>query len=328
MPEPDTEVEKADGPWPQLSMEQCKLVDALKRLPSEPLFAVVDGARFADLPETLKLLGLSARSLFLDHADQEIEAASGWLLPLGGQADLIRLLEVCDADCSALVLWTCPFGETALHRHLRTLNIVRIPQSAIPEDEAVEAPPAEGGETEAKSAFGEVLFRHYDPEVIASLLPLLDEAQFARVFGPATNILMFADGAGGLRHAPRPENLPIAPRGLLQISEDQIEDLELAMAEARHARIGSYLRTYAPDAATGLDDHQLSRFVAASNESGRELGLTTERAQGFWAYMMLNSNGKIARDATVRDYIVNDRDQGTPDDKVYNLMHELAETGG
>jgi hypothetical protein len=328
MPERDINLGEADGLLPQLSVEQLKLVDALKRLPAEPLFAVVDGARFGDLPATLKLLDLPARSLFLDHADREIEAASGWLVPLGGQAELGRLLEVCDANCSALVLWTCPLGETALHRHLRTINIVRIPKTAIPEDDPVEAPSADGGEDDARSGFGEVLFRHYDPEVLASLLPLLDEAQFARIFGPATNILMFADGAGGLRHAPRPENLPIAPRGPLEISEEQIEDVESAMAEARDARVGSYLRAYAPDAATGLDDHQLSRFVADSNESGRELGLTTERAHKFWAFMMLNSKCKIARDPTVRDYIVNDRDQGTPDDKVYNLMMELTETGG
>jgi|GEM_PF-6148587 len=50
------------------------------------------------------------------------------------------------------------------------------------------------------------------------------------------------------------------------------------------------------------------------------------RAQQFWAYMLLNSRGSIAEDPEVLDYIVSDPDQGTPDDKIYNLMSELADT--
>ncbi len=44
--------------------------------------------------------------------------------------------------------------------------------------------------------------------------------------------------------------------------------------------------------------------------------------------MMLNSKGKIAKDGTVRDYIISEPETGTPDDKVYNLMSELADGGG
>jgi hypothetical protein len=207
---------------------------------------------------------------------------------------------------------------------------VQIPQVAIPGNEAENAAENADPVADASSTppFGSVLFRHYDPDVMASLLPLLDEGQFARIFGPATHILMYSGGHGGLRSAPRPEGLPIAPRGPLQISEEQIEDLELAMTEARDARIGVYLRSFAPDAAAEMDDHGLARFVLESNASGHELGLTTERAQGFWAYMMLNSKGKIAREATVRDYITSEPETGTPDDKVYNLMSELADGGG
>jgi hypothetical protein len=320
---------ESDGE-PQLSAAARKLIDAAERMPPVPLFAVVDGAQHGDLPHLLRIQGLTGRSLFLDHADAEIEAASGWLVPLDGASGLAKLLSVSDEQCGSLVLWSCPLGETALHRHLRTINIVQIHQGAIPGDEPETVAENAGAESEtpAKPPFGSVLFRHYDPDVIASLLPLLDEAQFARIFGPATHILMYSGGHGGLRSAPRPEGLPIAPRGPLRISAEQIEDLELAMSEARDARIGVYLRNFAPDAAAEMDDHGLARFVAESNASGHELGLTTERAQGFWAYMMLNSKGRIARDATVRDYVTSEPETGTPDDKVYNLMSELADGGG
>lgn len=314
---------------PALSAAASKLFAAVKGASAEPLFAVVDGGQYGDLPHLLRVQGLTGRSLFLDHADVDIEAASGWLVPLGGEADLKTLLEVSDEKCGSLVLWSCPLGEAALHRHLRTINIVRIPSEAIPDDEPGEVADADAGtEKPTKPAFGNVLFRHYDPDVMASLLPLLDEAQFARMFGPATRIVMYSEGHGGLRAAPRPDDLPIAPRGPLQISAEQIEDLELVMAEARDARVASYLRNVAPDAALEMDSHQLSHFVAESSASGKELGLTTERAQGFWAYMMLNSKGKIAKDGTVRDYIISEPETGTPDDKVYNLMSELADGGG
>ena len=178
---------------PALSAAALKLVDAVKRSPAEPLFAVVDGARYGNLPDLLKIQGLTGRSLFLDHADAEIEAASGWLVPLSDEADLKKLLEVSDEGCGSLVLWFCPLGETALHRHLRTINIVRIPSESIPEDEPEKASDAEADtDKPARPAFGNVLFRHYDPDVIASLLPLLDEAQFARMFGPATRIVMYS----------------------------------------------------------------------------------------------------------------------------------------
>lgn len=85
---------------------------------------------------------------------------------------------------------------------------------------------------------------------------------------------------------------------------------------------------HATDAIAEMDDHRLAQFVTESNASGEELGLSTEQAQGFWAYMMLNSKGKIAKDDTVREYIISDPETGTPDDKVYNLMSELADGGG
>ena len=322
----DTDGGSDSAPTPGAAAQ--KLIAAVKANPSEPLFAVVDGARYGNLPRLLDMQGLTGRSLFLDHADAEIEAASGWLVPLGGEADLARLLEVSDETCSSLVLWFCPLGETALHRHVRTINVVRIPSDAIPDNNLVaDADPGEDPEKTSRPEYGNVLFRHYDPDVLGALLPLLDEAQFARIFGPATRIVMFSQGHGGLCTAPRPENLPIAPRGLLTISAGQIEDLKLAMGEARDMRVAAYLRKSAPEAAAKLDDHQLAHFVAASSASGHELGLTTERAQGFWAYMMLNSKGRIARDAVVRDFIISDPEKGTPDDKVYNLMRELAKVG-
>ena len=95
---------------PDLSGAAKKLIHAATGI-KEPLFAAVDGAQYGDLPNLLKELGLYGRSLFLDHADKDIEAASGWLVPLGGGKELAALLEASDADCGSLVLWSYQFSH-------------------------------------------------------------------------------------------------------------------------------------------------------------------------------------------------------------------------
>ena len=43
------------------------------------------------------------------------------------------------------------------------------------------------------------MFRHWDPSVLGSLLPVLNERQFARIIGPAAEMAFFASEYGGLK---------------------------------------------------------------------------------------------------------------------------------
>lgn len=301
-----------------------KLIHAAMKL-SDPLFAVIDGAHYDDLPRLLDHLEMDHRSLFLDHADAEIEKVSGWLVPILGRQDLEKLLSASDKDCSSLVLWACPFGEDALHRHLRTINIVEIPADAIPASPKGGVSGSDLADDEAiKPRYENVQFRHYDPNVLASLLPLLDEAQFARIFGPASHILMFASDTGQVRSAPRPELLPIAPRGPLTITSEQIDELETVRQNISQLRVVNYLREVAPHEAQRLPGHHLEKFVAESAESGRTFGLRSELAMGYWAYLNLLSDGNFAKSPVTRSYLMNYPQYGSPDVKVCSLMTDMS----
>ncbi len=309
------------------TFEEMPLPAQLKQLFSDvldmpkPIFAVVDGGRYGDLPRQLDHMGLSGRSLFLEHADVEVERAGGWLVPVDGKEDLYCLYSL-SGEMDSMVFWSCPSGEDALHRHLRTINMVMIPSDAIPGYEPL--PAKEDGVSLAASEES-VLFRHWDPSVLVALLPLLDEAQFARLFGPASHIMMYAPDYGGSRSAPRPEALPIAPRGPLRIDPLQIAELQQVRSDASHMRIAQFLRDNDPQATAGVNDRELLQFVTASEKNGESFGLKDERAIGYWAWLMLNSESEIARRPFTREYLQGHPEDGTPDDKIYKLMDNLSD---
>ncbi|MCG7508812.1 DUF4123 domain-containing protein [Mesorhizobium retamae] len=306
-----------------LSPAAAKLAKAAEKM-SGPLFAAVDGAQYGHLPRLLKSLGLDHRSLFLEHGDEKIEAASGWLVPIPDQPALLALLAHSEPDCGSLVLWACPAGEAALHRHLRSINLVQLPKSTIPQDE--ESSPEEEGATEpdGTSDYESVLFRHYDPNVLASLLPIMTEGQFARILGPATQVLFHAEDYGGLRSAEHPGQMVIRPKGMLRIDAEQIEELEEVRHEASNRKIADYLREVAPDNAGQMDEERMASFVAENRRSAQDMGIRSELATGYWAYLNLGSEGRVAALPTTRDYLRNHPEDGTADEKIFALMHRLS----
>lgn len=275
----------------------------------KPLFAVVDGGLFDDLPGLLRHLDLSARSLFLEHADKDIEAAGPWLVTLNDEASLDQVQRLAlEQPCA--VFWSCPDGEVALWRHLRTLNECLIPIES-------EDPSAEGVDYER------VLFRHWDPNVLAALLPALDAAQFARVFGPAVELVMYSPDSAGVVRAPRPVGLPPAPHGALRIRPEQIESLRKAMVHSSRLRIARFLRDNMPDDFVDVTDEFVWGATLASEISAEELGITSERGRARWAYLMVVSDGKAIEASEVRDYIQNGENR--PDDQVKSLIEFTAD---
>ena len=310
---------------PTWSSDLARRIEAMPK----PRFAVMDGARFPDLPHLLGEDGLRHRSLFLNQADVEVERAGIWLVPLVADRDIEKVVSLCE-ERPAAVFWSCSDGEDALHRHLRSINLVVV---ALPLDETTRdaadasAPDAsEAGETIGPHASRAetVCFRHADPNVLASLLPLLDPAQFARIFGPADYIVMHAPDYGGPNRAPRPDDLPIAPAGLLRIREDQMAALEGARTQKSRRKIAAYLRKIDPAQTAAMSDGELVEFVQLSERSGRNLGLRSERAQGLWASMTLASHGRIANRPEVRAYLQTP-DGTSADERVRRLVARLAQ---
>jgi Domain of unknown function (DUF4123) len=222
---------------------------------SEPLFAVIDGALFDDLPSDLLSEGYSGRSLFLEHADKEVERAGPWLVAIDSERARQYTGSLAIAGPCA-VFWICPDGEMALWRHLRTLNEVLIP---LEDQQAV-------SNNADNSAFEKVMFRHWDPNVLAAVMPQLDARQFARVFGPATYIFMNAPNHQGLKKVPRPENLPAPPHGSLLLSVEQMNSLRASILSEDQAFVEWYVEEFMKN---NLPDF----YYAVSDEGKREMCL-------------------------------------------------------
>ncbi len=303
-----------DEPKPAVS-DMARLADGVPRLP-QPAFAVVDGAQWDDFPSALATAGLRGRSLLLG-AGEDVEAAGPWLVALDQRPDASNaVLEMLDAKPAA-VFWGCPAGEAALWRHLRTL--AQVDMASPPNPDA----------RDARSGTEVVTFRYWDPRAISSMLRVLDAGQFARVLGPAAELL-FVDplsmGGVGVARVVNLPDWPPAPRGRLALSGEQVVKLDAVMRDRSHHRIGYFLCEVAPEETTGLTRAQVLRFVQECEDEGRLAGLVSERAHGRWAYMALTTGGAFGRDGTVLGYIM--QGGGVPDtnlDRLFEEMTKLAE---
>jgi hypothetical protein len=229
---------------------------------------------------------------------------------------VIRLI----GDAPAAIFWIGDAGltEAALWQHLRTLNMVLIPR----EYDNQKAPrPVEGEETHDA-----VMFRHGDGNVLAEVLPVLDAAQFSRVFGPARALMFLApdhpasDGSA-IRRAVLPGDTPPAPPGMLTLSMEQMAGIEEARLDRSRRKVMSYLRKVDEQATSEMSDAELSNLIIQYERSGNAIGLSSERAHMKWAYLMSVSGGDIAKGQETREFFV--ASSKHPDDRIDDLVHML-----
>lgn len=291
------------------------LVQAVMRLPPE-WFAVVDGAYFDNLPLVLQTCDLVGLPLYLEGGAPEHRDAAGFLVDLPDEA-AIRRLESLLAGRPAAVFWSWPLGRMALYRHLRTLNLVEIPNEAKVRAEAEQDPAAAD-----LPAYESVLFRHWDPNVLGALLPLLTLAQRARFLGAATGLAFDAPDYAGLMAAGRPLGLPPAPRGTLRFSAEQMEDATRSRIDASNARIARYLRDVAPDHAARRSDTELARHIESCRKESAGYGVETERGIGQWSFLSLVTEGRFIHQPGVDDWLR--QPPKGPDHQLDMLLASLA----
>jgi len=278
-------------------------------------FAVLDGGQFEDLPGQCRREGLFVRSLFLDHADEEAEKAGPWLIALDQEPRAVAKVMTLVGDRPAAVFWSCNDGEAVLHRHLRTLNMVRVPDWAAL---GIAHPP----DPDKPTVHDSVMFRHWDPRVLGDIMPVLDSDQFARVLGPAEEIAYVADDYGGLKRVIREPDLPPAPRGTLTIRPDQIEALDFRRRAAYCRRMSAHLRDMAPEETSGMSDDEVHDRVLRYEASGLKLGLTHERTLSIWGFLMIASGERFELLPEVREFLRSG--PGTPDENVETLLHQMT----
>lgn len=276
-----------------------------------PRFAVMDGAQFDDVETEFSEAGITARSLFRDGGDPGLRRDGPWLIPLIDK-DIRAEIEAMAVAQPCAVFWSCTTdGEAAIHHHLRTINEVLIPN---------ERQPAQPGE---QPRYERVLFRHWDPNVLGSIMRILNQGQLARLLGPTSGLALYTPDYDGLRYVPRPGDLPDAPPGPLRFEPEQMDRLKEVMRHSSRLRIARFLKKHPPPHFTGLDDEFFWGATLASAESADELGIRTERGRARWAFAMVLSDGKAAEQAEIRDYI---RDGGdTPDNRVKALIQHAAD---
>jgi hypothetical protein len=351
------------------------ILQALHRIATESekrVFALLDGARFDDLPGMLAAAGLSHRSLYRNVQDAELVRAGPWLvdpyrksdpainawggLPLNGsgsqspddevaadtkaalsepvlrndeltgptgslgnldpnkQLDLIA--GIAD-DSPAAVFWIgdANLTEANLWRHLRALNMVLIPKVYGEDD----PPPIEAGD----QTHDALMFRHADGNVLAEVLPVLDAAQFSRVFGPAKALMFLApdhpdSDCSTLRRAVLPDNAPPAPPGMLKLSMEQMEGIEEIRFERVQKRTTEYLQRVGGDKLEGRSEAALRRDADIWLKSGMAYGVKSECALWQWSYLQLYTRGRLGDVPGIDDYMR--RWPGRPDAKVDYLM--------
>lgn len=275
---------------------------------------MLDGGLFDNLPVMLAATGLTARSLFLGHGEQAAERYGPWLVNMPRPADVVTVLDLVQ-ELPAAVFWSCG-DDVTLYHHLRRLNAAWLPRWA-----AMGKPGPEPGLAIDRS-WKTVLFRHWDPRVLGALLPVLDETQFSRILGVASEITFVAQDYGGSKRVPVDPDWPLPPPGPLVIRPDQVIALHDRRIKARRNRIGNYLKEVAPSEAATYGDAGLRALVLTSKATGRELNLRSEQAHARWAYLMLRTRGQAPQQPGLREYITDG--QVDPDRKIALVLASMT----
>ena len=323
------ETPKLDLPDPDTGAR--RLTATLGALPG-PLFAVMDGALFDDLPGELLRAGITARSLFLDHADKDVERAGPWFVALSTDAVRDHVVGLAAARPCA-VFWECPDGADRMFRHLRGINKVLYPKAFLTEmveepeevdndDDAAAAPPVK------RETHEMVLFRHCDPNVMAQTLPALTEVETARLLGAADTLLFmphpdWADGDGRVAMA-RADRSIRAPTGPLRLSEGTVERIGGARQHRRHRRLAAYLRKVAPQQTEGMDDRALTEKAAEHAAEAEAYGVRSEAGQGRWCYLQVITGGAMTDDPSIHRLMTTREPGVSPDQRVRLLLQQSA----
>ncbi|MDB6183266.1 DUF4123 domain-containing protein [Paracoccus fistulariae] len=300
-----------------------------------PVFAVLDGAQFDNLPQELMLGDFVSRPLYLDRGDNNPEQIITaphmvWLderaEKITGRApqETIPALMTLIANRPAAVFWQCPAGAEALYKHLRGINMVLIPKEFAPPDDLARPDVNGSQDSETHEA---VLFRHADANVIAQTLPAMDAAEIARFYGPAARLFFASDpdwahGRDWLQ-ADRFDALPKPQSGLLTLSAATMEEIKHARERRSLQRTVGFLRRTLPPDFQGLSDQQLEQIARSSRKSGKELGVSSAGGHQRWAYLMAITEGRVAKDRRVRDFIRSGDE--TPDRQVKKAMLDTLE---
>ncbi len=258
---------------------------------------MLDGALHDDLPMALERHGIRARPLFLEAGDASAVASGPFLIPLDSDGQIAGLQAVIGA-ARAPVIWSWLQGEASLYRHLRTLNLVDVPIEQDIDDD--DADPDDRPVPRRRS----VLFRHWDPNVLAQVQSLLDPTQKARLLGVAAGLAYLPEASAA--HTAdigwlMTEGMA-KPPGMLAFTEVQFAALTDTRIQESRRNIMAYLRETAAEDLAEISDPELHAMVVQAEASGNVIGLRSEHAHGLWAFLDVINGGESSQWREVRQY--------------------------
>lgn len=191
-----------------------------------PLHVVFDGAhvknlRGRDIEERLASYKLKAHPLFRETMDRASRQAGPWLLPVESSRDAIERVLAPTYEFGRSVFWLGESSTDILFTHLRKLNAARMPDARI------------------------VYFRHYDPDVLANVIPLLDPEQAAHLFGSSKAIALYG-GTASEQSTRKPDGLPPSEAGPITFQDWQIEVLDDRQRRLSRMKIANLIRAEFP----------------------------------------------------------------------------------
>lgn len=245
-----------------------------------PLYAVLDGALAPSAVAEAEALGLAPRPLWLEVADTTVRDAGPHVctLPTGCDPETIARWS---AGRGVLAVWAWDGDRLSLYRHLRGLNIARIPAGHLaPPPGEPAAPPEPDGCVWA-------LFRHFDPLVLQAVVPTLDAEQAARLIGPARGLLFGDPAASG---ALGPARSP-ATQAPLRFHPGQLDAITGRRVLDGETRTLDLLAQTAPTLFAGQPPDAARAWVRDWRRRGLALGITGEQDLAVWCLLVVATRG-------------------------------------
>jgi len=150
---------------------------------NQPLFALADAGRSAEVLTLLHSFDVELRSLYEGDAEVQLGRSGPYLVSLPPDSDLLPALVRRGWGNAWVVILTADASFADLRRHFRRLLMVKRQRDG-----------------------GELYFRFYDPRVLRVFLPTCSPEQLPQLFGPVSAFLMEDEsGAEVLRFAPDAE---------------------------------------------------------------------------------------------------------------------------
>ena len=314
--------------------ETSKALKAALGKASHPVYAVLDGAKFDNLPDLLFDHDFSHKPLYQDMGSEIREIAQTtpqfirfdkwayWENDLTPAQRLDALLELLD-DTSAAVFWEYKGEPKRLFRHLRTINNVMIPRDA--DTPPLPDPLDPDGETYGNTAtHQQVLFRHADANVMAQVLPCLSDPQITRVMGPASGLIFAPDpewAAGeDIMTVTNPKDTYNA-RHPLKLNNPDMDRIENRRLNGIRRQIALYLRKYAPNETKLLGNDALMDQVIYAENVGNKIGFKDHSSFELFTLLGVLTKGEIFKNKQVlRDL----EDRYLPDKKIESVFENHA----